>query len=441
MTLQEIPSEKAANADLLTATNNPPQPHQYSAQASTETEHVHCDCHRISTRHQQKWQKLQTGLEFLSQKIAYPLNSAATNRGCESFVPLSMEEECAKAARILRSFSSDQTNDNNTIPHSALSSAIGILIITTGRLGLSRLSGSTGSGVLLVRREDTDTGEWGLPAAIQTHGIGLGPINIGFAVSDRVYLIRTREATLDLLDKKKGFTLGPEAVLAAGSWGTVGGAGMTFSGSLQGVAETIMKRKEEMKRRKRERRQRKWAKWAKWSGSCECQCNHHHHMAAAARGQVQSEETQQYGDDGAKFVDEKSALLLAEAVIVENDHADWGDAKVKEEEVETKPAAVPAVNTESSRGSETKPGSGSAFDRPVHCYLRSYGLYAGLQAEGTIFTERADENARFYGTASFNFAQDASAGEHVFNVQAGAQAALTELREALVAAEAGAASV
>ncbi|TVY81336.1 SH3 domain-containing-like protein [Lachnellula suecica] len=35
--------------------------------------------------------------------------------------------------------------------------------------------------------------------------------------------------------------------------------------------------------------------------------------------------------------------------------------------------------------------------KPVFSYMKSRGLYAGIQADGTIIIERNDENARFYG--------------------------------------------
>jgi lipid-binding SYLF domain-containing protein len=35
--------------------------------------------------------------------------------------------------------------------------------------------------------------------------------------------------------------------------------------------------------------------------------------------------------------------------------------------------------------------------KPVYSYMKSRGLYAGLQFDGTIIIERNDENARFYG--------------------------------------------
>jgi len=35
--------------------------------------------------------------------------------------------------------------------------------------------------------------------------------------------------------------------------------------------------------------------------------------------------------------------------------------------------------------------------RPVWSYIKSRGLYGGLQFDGTIIVERNDENAKFYG--------------------------------------------
>jgi lipid-binding SYLF domain-containing protein len=37
--------------------------------------------------------------------------------------------------------------------------------------------------------------------------------------------------------------------------------------------------------------------------------------------------------------------------------------------------------------------------RPMFSYMKSRGLYAGAQLDGTVIVERNDENARFYGTA------------------------------------------
>jgi len=49
-------------------------------------------------------------------------------------------------------------------------------------------------------------------------------------------------------------------------------------------------------------------------------------------------------------------------------------------------------------------GAGGIFDaevtkdrKPVWTYMKSRGLYAGVQFDGTIIVERNDENARFYG--------------------------------------------
>jgi hypothetical protein len=39
----------------------------------------------------------------------------------------------------------------------------------------------------------------------------------------------------------------------------------------------------------------------------------------------------------------------------------------------------------------------TAHSRPVFTYLKSRGFYAGVQVDGTVIIERADENERFYG--------------------------------------------
>ncbi|KAM7201296.1 hypothetical protein V8F33_003396 [Rhypophila sp. PSN 637] len=321
-----------------------------------------------------KWQKR---LEGLVHKAAIPLNSLATGRGCESFVPMSMKEECAKAARILRSFAyhpsfSDISSKSHliTIPPSSIASAVGVVVFTTGRLGLSRLSGSAGSGLLITRQDqaqdnDAPAAGWNYPLAIQTHGVGLGPLALGFDVSDRVYLIRSRE-TLDKIMNKGRFMVGPEVVLAVGKWG--GGAGLTFSASYHEVRDSVENGKKEVIARTRGLIQKQEAQ-REYRGCEHCQNCHQH-----GEGEITQDGK---SDEPIKAADEKPPLI-----------------NIVQQPVE--PADIPtASQTQTAQGRGKT--SGQAAHPPIQCYMRSHGLYAGLQAEGTVFSERRI-NGEFYSS-------------------------------------------
>lgn len=67
-------------------------------------------------------------------------------------------------------------------------------------------------------------------------------------------------------------------------------------------------------------------------------------------------------------------------------------------------APGPAAGQPVSPGAEPvkdpkQPGAlRKAISAPVYSYVKSRGLYAGLQVDGTVITERKDANAAFYGT-------------------------------------------
>ncbi|KAM7215580.1 hypothetical protein V8F06_009047 [Rhypophila decipiens] len=323
-----------------------------------------------------KWQKR---LEDLVHTVAIPLNSLATGRGCESFMPMSMEEEFAKAARILRSFayhpssSTDISSKSHliTIPPSSIVSAVGVVVFTTGRLGLSRLSGSTGSGLLITRQDQTQdndapTAGWNYPLAIQTHGVGIGPLALGFDVSDRVYLIRSRE-TLDKIMNKGRFIVGPEVVLAVGKWG--GGAGLTFSASYNEVRDSVEKGKKEVIARTRGLIQEQEAQRGDWG------CEHCQKCRQHGDGKIIQDEK---SDEPIKAADEKHPLIDVDQPV--------------QQPVE--PADIPTA-------SQTAQGPGKAAHPPIQCYMRSHGLYAGLQAEGTVFSDRRI-NGGFYSSPTLD---------------------------------------
>jgi len=108
-----------------------------------------------------------------------------------------------------------------TIPPSALANAVGVLTLTTLRLGFGRTALSTGSGLLIARQTD---GSWGLPTAVRVHSFGGGPIALGVGIMDRVYLINDPKTLHGF--GKKCFVVDAEGVLALGAFG--GGGGLTF---------------------------------------------------------------------------------------------------------------------------------------------------------------------------------------------------------------------
>jgi len=261
-----------------------------------------------------------------------------------------------------------------TIPPSAFASAVGIIVFTTGRLGLSHLSGSTGSGILITRRLQQDTAAstsntltWNHPIAIQTHGVGYGPLAFGFDISDRVYLIRSRD-TLNKLFNRGQFMVGPEVVLAAFKWG--GGAGLTFSGSLQEVHKSVK------------------GAGQRWSHHCRRHRHNHpdeqgHQAQPAIEDPLKAEHHhEEHKNDP------------------ENPWQATGAPDEKPAQSTDHPAAGSSapVETPNTTAANTPSNHQSNYP-PIHCYMRSRGFYAGLQAEGTAFSERTETNAEFYGRA------------------------------------------
>lgn len=115
-------------------------------------------------------------------KLGDPVNRLSYRLGAEAFWPMTLDKECEKAARIMRSFCKDGffTNDETPdttpegkidrpkgkqrvlqkIPTKVIQRALGLAIFTTMRSGLW-FSGSGGAGVLLGRIPET--GEWSPP--------------------------------------------------------------------------------------------------------------------------------------------------------------------------------------------------------------------------------------------------------------------------------------
>ncbi|KAH7324794.1 hypothetical protein B0I35DRAFT_335752, partial [Stachybotrys elegans] len=167
-------------------------------------------------------------------KLGAPVNRFSNRIGSEAFWPTTLDKECNKAARILRSFCKDgfYTPEDRTldqagpnekrkqlvikkIPQEVIKNAVGIAVFTTMRTGLW-FSGAGGSGVLVARQED---GSWSPPSGIMLHTAGLGFL-VGIDIYDCVLVINNRKA-LDAFTKIRA-TLGGEISAVAGPAG-VGG--------------------------------------------------------------------------------------------------------------------------------------------------------------------------------------------------------------------------
>ncbi|KAK3485980.1 uncharacterized protein B0T23DRAFT_243007 [Neurospora hispaniola] len=147
----------------------------------------------------------------------------------ETYWPTTLDKECDKAARILKSFCMDgfiveepqeQDPDTDTppttksvtkkIPPRILQDAVGLAVFSCMRSGLW-MSGSGGAGLITARRAD---GTWSPPSGIMLHTAGLGFV-MGVDIYDCVLVINSVQA-LELFTRPKvvlgvdvDLTLGP----------------------------------------------------------------------------------------------------------------------------------------------------------------------------------------------------------------------------------------
>jgi len=330
--------------------------------------------------------------------IASPLSAVSSAIGLHGFTPLPLEREIVRAAEVLTSFTCPNTNPANdtvtishckanakarqyeTIPASEIKSAVGIIILTTGRVGLRRVSGSAGSGILLLRDMNTSseiksgsenekeaknkTQNWYAPVGIRSYGAGAGPFAVGMQVTERVYILSSHEAVSQFM--RAGWLLGPEASLAAGR--ICKGGGVAFAASLSttqnkntGSSPTA------------------GLDVNNTGGSHECpKCGHSEPPVEAHQG-----------GDG-------------------QPDKDFGAGVLRE-----------------------------SLRHPIQCYMRSTGLYVGLQAEASILEERTHDNASFYGQLVSVFSGPKSLKEVEANIAPEKLASLKHLLDVLSRAESG----
>ncbi|KAI0847183.1 DUF500-domain-containing protein [Daldinia vernicosa] len=171
-----------------------------------------------------------------AMKVGTPINKLTNKLGSEAFMPTTMDKECDKAARILKSFckdgfyttasapapastqgapSSGPSSKSKVlvkIPQSVIANAKGLAIFTTFRTGF-HISGAGGAGLVVARLPD---GSWSPPAGFLVHTLGAGLV-VGLDIYDCVCVLNT-PAAVEAFAKPR-FSLGGEVAVAAGPIG------------------------------------------------------------------------------------------------------------------------------------------------------------------------------------------------------------------------------
>ncbi|KAI1645637.1 uncharacterized protein F4817DRAFT_172412 [Daldinia loculata] len=173
-----------------------------------------------------------------ADKIPSPVNRLSTSRlSRDVFLPATLDKECDKAARILKSFCSDgfSTPDDRPgtpstysstqsshkflkkIPPRILQNAVGLAVFTSMRSGIwSSGSGSGGSGILIARKTD---GTWSPPSGLMLQTASLRFV-FGVDIYDCVLVINNF-TVLEAFARPR-LTLGTDVSLTAGPLVAVG---------------------------------------------------------------------------------------------------------------------------------------------------------------------------------------------------------------------------
>ncbi|WVQ81469.1 hypothetical protein IAT38_003593 [Cryptococcus sp. DSM 104549] len=134
--------------------------------------------------------------------------------GLNSPIPVRLEEETRKAAKILRSFVDVNNNGlDKVIPRSVLERAQGFAIFTVFKAGFL-FSARAGSGIVIARLDD---GSWSPPSAIGTGGLGFGG-QAGAEVTDFLIVLNSKAAVASFMSAGS-LTLGGNLSVAVGPLG------------------------------------------------------------------------------------------------------------------------------------------------------------------------------------------------------------------------------
>ncbi|KAH9835406.1 DUF500-domain-containing protein [Rhodofomes roseus] len=134
-------------------------------------------------------------------------------------LPQPLPKECAKAAKIFKSFVDSGNNGlDGVIPRSVLQHAKGFAIFTIFKAGFL-FSARAGSGVVIARLED---GSWSAPSAIGSAGLGVGG-QAGAEMTDFLVVLNSRGAVRSFMSAGS-LTLGGNMSIAVGPLGRNGEA-------------------------------------------------------------------------------------------------------------------------------------------------------------------------------------------------------------------------
>ncbi|OXC60440.1 hypothetical protein C358_04155 [Cryptococcus neoformans MW-RSA852] len=134
--------------------------------------------------------------------------------GFNSPIPVRLQEETRKAAKILRSFVDANNNGlDKVIPRTVLERAAGFAIFTVFKAGFL-FSARAGSGVVVARLPD---GTWSPPSAIGLGGLGFGG-QAGAEVTDFLIVLNSRSAVTSFMSAGS-LTIGGNLSVAVGPLG------------------------------------------------------------------------------------------------------------------------------------------------------------------------------------------------------------------------------
>ncbi|KAK2056628.1 hypothetical protein LY76DRAFT_606825 [Colletotrichum caudatum] len=165
-----------------------------------------------------------------------PFNRAANLVGAEGWFPQTMPRECAKAARILESFTDEPLGCSGgggalgrdepfhplgatrralvAIPHQVLAHCAGLAIFNTLRAGAYMGSLAAGSGLVVARRPD---GTWSPPSTFVVSTLGAG-LMFGLDIYECVLVLNTAAQVAAFTRPR--VSLGAETSVAVGPVGT-----------------------------------------------------------------------------------------------------------------------------------------------------------------------------------------------------------------------------
>lgn len=330
-----------------------------------------------------------------TSKVAGPVNALANKFGSEGFLPESLDKECEKAARILKGFCSmlacyqnvcslanlrtvEDGIYSDTVPQigpaaatappttaqpsvtdnkgpanekpatdAATKSKKSRVLLTIPSKVIARAQGlaiftavrvgfqATGSSGSGILIARLPDGSWSPPSGIQITSIGAGFV-AGLDIYDCVIVINTREA-LKLFTRTR-LSLGSDLAVTAGPFGAGGALDWGVPPSSPGGRDNKSKEKARQ--------------------------GEQQHASGAAPSQPLS-------TDNTRFQTQNVP---------------------EQEQLEPDQRPDPTKDRRPSPFRE-------AVKKPVYSYVKSRGLYAGIQIDGTVVAEREGANAKFYGQA------------------------------------------